>query len=373
LNFHAFLYGVVGRRPELERGMAGQDPALFQRMLGEIGAYARLCDQAGYAGIGLPEHHLQIEGFEACQEPGLLGLYMGMQTSRLRLDQFGYVLPTHNPLRVAEHAATLDHLLGGRLNVAFVRGYQSRWFQNFAAVPGVKAVGPWNQRSAEDRLNREVFEECVDIILTAWRSETFAYRGKFWQYPAEAQLPQEHPVHVAYGRGVDPDGRVREVGIAPRPLQAAIPLYGGFTASLATVLYWARVGGKPIIMSDDMEFCALCWTAYRDEAERHGRSVPPGEEAAWGGYLVLADSAAEARAWAGDCRWYWETWCVPYGRSMPPLLVGDADDISRRIEAVLRHVRSNEMFFLFGQGILERDRCLRTLELFAEKVMPRFR
>jgi len=35
---------------------------------------------------------------------------------RLRIDQFGYVLPTHNPVRVAEHAATLDHLLGGRLN-----------------------------------------------------------------------------------------------------------------------------------------------------------------------------------------------------------------------------------------------------------------
>lgn len=32
----------------------------------------------------------------------------------LRLEQFGYVLPTHNPLRVAEHAATIDHLLGGR-------------------------------------------------------------------------------------------------------------------------------------------------------------------------------------------------------------------------------------------------------------------
>jgi alkanesulfonate monooxygenase SsuD/methylene tetrahydromethanopterin reductase-like flavin-dependent oxidoreductase (luciferase family) len=105
--------------------MAGKDPVLFQRMLEEIGAYARFCDQAGYAGIGVPEHHLQIEGFEAAQDPGLLALYMGMQTTRLRVNQFGYVLPTHNPLRVAEHAATLDHLLRGRLNVAFVRGYQS--------------------------------------------------------------------------------------------------------------------------------------------------------------------------------------------------------------------------------------------------------
>jgi hypothetical protein len=54
------------------------------------------------------------------------------------------------------------------------------------------------------------------------------------------------------------------------------------------------------------------------------------------------------------------------------LLIGDADAVSRRIEDVSRHVKSNEMFLLFGQGILDRDRCLRTLELFAEKVMPRF-
>src|SRR5262249_25486575 len=153
------------------------DPLLFQRMLGEVREYARLCDDAGYAGIGVPEHHLQIEGFEAAQEPGLLALAMGLPTTRLRIDQFGYVLPTHNPLRVAEHAAGLDHLLRGRLNVAFVRGYQARWFENLATAPDVRAVGPWNERSAEDGRNRELFEECVDVILTAWRRDTFAHAG----------------------------------------------------------------------------------------------------------------------------------------------------------------------------------------------------
>ena len=372
MKVHAFLYGVVGRRHELERGMAGKDPRLFQRMLDELRAYARLCDDAGYAGIGLPEHHLQIEGFEAAQEPGLLALAMGLPTTRLRLDQFGYVLPTHHPLRVAEHAATLDHLLRGRLNVAFVRGYQARWFDNFAVRPDVRAVGAWNERTEEDHQNRELFEECVEVILRAWRHDTFAHTGRHWTFPAASRLPHDHPVYTAYGQGVAPDGTVREIGIAPRPLQQPIPLYGGFTSSLRTVLYWARVGGKPIVMSDNMDFCELAWEAYRDEAERHGHRVPVGEEAAWGGYLVLADSRAEAEVWAEDCLWYWNTWCVPFGRAVPPLLVGDADTICRKLEQVSRHVTSNEVFLHFGQGILDRDRCLRTLELFAERVMPRF-
>ena len=60
-------------------------------------------------------------------------------------------------------------------------------------------------------------------------------------------------------------------------------------------------------------------------------------------------------------------------RAVPPLLIGDADTICRKLDDVGRHVTSNEIFLHFGQGILDRDRCLRTLELFAERVMPRFR
>ena len=372
MDFHAFMYVTIGRRHELEQGMAGKNPVLYQRMLDEIGAYARLCDEAGYAGIGIPEHHLQVEGFELGQDPGLMALYLGMQTKRLRINQFGYVLPTHNPLRVAEHAATLDHMLGGRLNIAFVRGYQARWFQNYAAVPGVKATGPWNRDTPEDVMNREVFEECVDIILTAWEHDTFAYQGKYWTYPIESNHPHDHPVYHRYGQGVDPDGTIRAVGIAPKPLQQPIPLYSGFTHSLRTSLYWARKGGKPVVLSDHYDFCKLLWSKYREEAERHGRTVPKGEEAAWGGYLVLADTKAEAEAWAEDCLWFWDTWSTPYGQGRPALLIGDPDTVSRRIEEATTHVPFNEAYFLFGQGVLERHKCLKTLELFAEKVMPRF-
>ena len=102
MDFHAFMYVTIGRRHELERGMAGKDPVLYQRMLDEIADYARTCDQTGWSGIGIPEHHLQIEGFELGQDPGLMAMFLGKHAPRLRIDQFGYVLPTHNPLRVAE-------------------------------------------------------------------------------------------------------------------------------------------------------------------------------------------------------------------------------------------------------------------------------
>jgi len=114
-------------------------------MLGEIAEYARTCDAAGWSGIGIPEHHLQVEGFEPGQDPGLMAMFLGRHAPRLRIDQFGYVLPTHNPLRVAEHAAALDHLLGGRLNVAFVRGYQARWFTVTRMIENAARHVPFNE------------------------------------------------------------------------------------------------------------------------------------------------------------------------------------------------------------------------------------
>ena len=59
------VIGVMGgRKAELEGGLAGRNPKLYQRMLDEIAEYARVADDAGFFGFGHPEHHLQIEGFE---------------------------------------------------------------------------------------------------------------------------------------------------------------------------------------------------------------------------------------------------------------------------------------------------------------------
>tara|TARA_S200000501_G_C20431997_1_gene572691 strand:- start:346 stop:558 length:213 start_codon:yes stop_codon:yes gene_type:complete len=69
MDFNLFMYCTIGRRAELEAGMAGHEPELYQRMLSEIAEYARYADEAGYGGFGHPEHHLQIEGFEIANDP----------------------------------------------------------------------------------------------------------------------------------------------------------------------------------------------------------------------------------------------------------------------------------------------------------------
>lgn len=374
MKFHLFIYGTVGRRHEIEQGMAGQRDDLYQRMLDEIAEYVRFADEAGYAGFGHPEHHLQIEGFELGNEPGLMSMFIGANSRRLQVDVVGWVAPTHNPVRTAESIATLDHMLKGRLGVGLVRGYQARWLHTYRVQPQIVAVGDWNRRTEEDALNRDYFREFVEIVLLAWQKETFSYKGNFWTIPPDDFVnPHYHPAYVKYGRGVTEDMRVLEVGIAPRPYQKPHPpLYGGFTHSLRTALFWAKYGGKPIVLASDLDFCRTLWSAYREEAERHGRQVKPGEEAAWGGILVVAEDKATAEEWAEDMRWLWREWSLPFGQDWPEMLIGDPDTVTRRLEEASQAVPFNECFFIIGQGVMERYRVLKTLELFAEKVMPRF-
>ena len=105
---------------------------------------------------------------------------------------------------MAEHAATLDHMLGGRLNVAFVRGYQARWFE-YVAVPGVEATGPWNRKMTEDDVNRELFEECVDIIKTPGATTPLAIR-EILVFPVEGRKIPMTIRSMDIWTGIDPDG-----------------------------------------------------------------------------------------------------------------------------------------------------------------------
>jgi alkanesulfonate monooxygenase SsuD/methylene tetrahydromethanopterin reductase-like flavin-dependent oxidoreductase (luciferase family) len=368
------MYCTVGRRAELEAGMAGRRPELYQRMLDEIAEYVRFADDAGYFGFGHPEHHLQIEGFEISNDPRLMGMWLGRHSKRLRVITCGFVSTTHNPLRVAEDIATMDHMLGGRFGVGLVRGYQARWVENFKIREDLNAVGPWNRNGPADNANREYFGEFVDIVIKALTSETFSHRGKYWNFPPKDFVnPHEHGVYTTYGRGVRKDMRIEEIGIAPRPLQTPHPpLYGGFANSMRTALFWAKYGGKPIVLTDNLDFYGQLCDAYTDEAARHGRTVKHGEQAAWGGVFICAPTDEQAQEWLKDMMWFWHAWALPFGQGVPELLVGSPDTIARRLDEVLKRLPQEEVVLLIPQGIHDRDRILTSLDLMATKVMPKF-
>lgn len=374
VKFHLIQPGMIGRKHEIEKGMAGQNKELYQRYLAEVKQYIKLADELGYASYGHNEHHLQIEGFEITNHPGMFSLFVGLHSKRMKVSTLGYVLPTHNPVRAAEEIATLDHMLQGRLNIGFTRGYQNRWVDSYAAVPGVRATTPdlAKNRDDVDTMNREIFEECVQIVKKAWTSETFSYKGKYWQFPPEGSEAR-HPAYEAYGKGTDADGIVREIGIAPKCFQDPHPkIYGAFAHSMRTIDMWAREGGKPIVMANQMDFCEKLWSRYAETAEQAGRHVPKEDVAAWGGVLMLTGNPEKAAAIKAEHDWYWETFFLPFGQGYANVMMGDADEISRQIEAAHDKLGFNEMWIQFGQGHLDVEENTEELYKFATEVAPRF-
>src|SRR5260370_17815563 len=107
MRFSLFMYCTVGRRAELEAGMAGRRPELYQRMLDEIAEYVRFADDAGYFGFGHPEHHLQIEGFEISNDPKLMSMWLGNQSRRLRGIPCGLLSAPPDPLPLARRTPPL--------------------------------------------------------------------------------------------------------------------------------------------------------------------------------------------------------------------------------------------------------------------------
>src|ERR1700731_5091816 len=94
--------------------------------------------------------------------------WLGARTRTLRLGTAVIVLPWHNPVLLAEQAATLDLLSGGRLDFGVGKGYRYNEFAGFA-MPMEEADGR--------------FDESMEVITKAFTlDQPWSHKGKYWQY-----------------------------------------------------------------------------------------------------------------------------------------------------------------------------------------------
>src|SRR5262249_24840042 len=135
----------------------------------------------GYHSTFLVEHH--FTGWNQVSATLTLLTWPAARTTTLRLGTAVLVLPWHNPVLIAEQAATIDLLSGGRLDFGVGKGYRHNEFVGFAISP----------QEADGR-----FEESLNVILKAWTAqERFSHQGKYWKFddiivePPTAQKP--HP------------------------------------------------------------------------------------------------------------------------------------------------------------------------------------
>lgn len=151
--------------------------------------YVDTCVEAealGFDSSFVVEHHFSDIG-QVSASLDLLA-WVAARTTTMRLGTAVIVLPWHDPVLLAERAATLDLMSGGRLEFGVGKGYRHSEFAGFCM--------PYQH--AEGR-----FEEALQVIIRAWTSDVrFSHSGRFWQYedvivePPPAQQPHP-PIWIA--------------------------------------------------------------------------------------------------------------------------------------------------------------------------------
>jgi alkanesulfonate monooxygenase SsuD/methylene tetrahydromethanopterin reductase-like flavin-dependent oxidoreductase (luciferase family) len=140
--------------------------------LAECVALARAAEAAGLGWIGVAE---RFDARGGVPDALTLCAAFAAVTTRARIATAALPLPLHHPLRVAEHAATIDSLSGGRLELGVGLGAAETPFGGFGLDEGERA---------------ERFSESIEILRAAWGSGLVTFRGKHFACENVAVFPK---------------------------------------------------------------------------------------------------------------------------------------------------------------------------------------
>jgi alkanesulfonate monooxygenase SsuD/methylene tetrahydromethanopterin reductase-like flavin-dependent oxidoreductase (luciferase family) len=201
---------------------------------GDFVDYVIGAEKLGYASVFLVEHH--FTGYAQVSASLTLLSYLAARTRTIRLGTAVVVLPWHNPVLVAEEAATLDLLSGGRLDFGVGKGYRDYEFSGFC-VPMEEAT--------------ERFDEAIEVIRKAWTTAgRFSHHGKRWNFD--------------------------NVVVEPAPVQHPHPPFWLGAGSTESIRRAAREGYNLLldqIGSTDLTIERVA--VFREECAKHGRAYQP--------------------------------------------------------------------------------------------------
>ena len=179
-NFDLFPYRGLTAFPGWPFPNSLFDPGIGAADYAEHLEEAVLCEELGFDGVILNEHHCSAYGL--MPSPNLIAATLAARTARMKIGILGVALPLRgHPVRVAEEYAMLDCLSRGRFIAGIVRGIPNEYFA-------------YNVSPAESRAR---FEEAHDVLVKAWTEEWMTFDGKFYKYKNYTLWPkpvqQPHP------------------------------------------------------------------------------------------------------------------------------------------------------------------------------------
>ena len=251
---------------------------------------ARLAETVGFDSAWVSEHHGAGDGYLPSLLPMLAAI--AEATEHIRLGTGVILTPFHDPLRLAEDAAAIDLISGGRLILGLGLGWREEEFRMFGQ--------PFAERALRTT-------ETIEVLRRAWTGERFSFEGSTCAYDQVQVTPAPErqgggTIPILLGGHVEPairragavaDGwiRSRSSDIATIKRELSIMETGARDAGrdasqLAFVLLRSAFvwdDGDPwSIVRDGLEHAAMVYDGWDlgGDTPGHGFELPPLDDAA---------------------------------------------------------------------------------------------
>lgn len=309
----------------------------------------QLVDQMGVETIWFPEHHFTNT---LCSPAPLLSVVDMAHRVRARLGTAVIITPYYHPLIMAEQVALADQLTRGRLDIGFGRG---GFKYEYSRLGTQEAEAAGRQ------------QEALEIILGVWGQPDYSYQGKYFQFEPVTVVPScyQKPCPPAWIAARTPDSMrfAAEFGLgvmmtAQREpitrLQGQVRLFDAICEDLDVPRPPLRLQREVLVTTSKaqtLQAADYIWKNHIAQWHLHQDSAP----------TINADT--ELRP-------------LPTGYYISPedliarSIIGDPETCVERIRQY--EALGADGFVLYTDVGQPQADIMRSLELFAERVLPHF-
>ena len=320
-------------------GKAEPLPRLYRDFLAD----AELAEELGFSHVWISEHHSAEDNWNS--SPLTILAATAARTESIRIGTYVLLLSLHNPLKIAEEAATVDILSNGRLDLAIGAGPMQPECDMF----GIEKKETFGRTY-----------EALDFMQRCFTEEgPFDYDGKYYRYRNVAMRP----------RGVQtPHPPIWMAAMGPQSIALAAKRGYNLASALHTPL----------------------WHTYAGQLEEHGHRRA--DKQVTSGPVVVHIADTRDQAW-DECEKQVH-WGVEFyrrrGMDMPlppaeqlrhtpnagiyavPFVIGTPDEVMVKLSRY-KNEPMDQIGLQFRAPGMETKHVHRSMRTFAREVMPEIR
>ena len=307
-------------------------------------------DQHGFYCYHLAEHH--VTPLSVSPSPALFLSAACQRTKNIRLGPLVYLLPFYNPLRLLQEICMLDHLSNGRLELGVGRGVSPIEAAHF----GLDPEKLW-----------DMFNEALNVLLTGFTQEILNVEGTYYNY--------------------------NDIRMWIHPYQKPYPPLWYASNNIETVPWIAQHGfntshvfASSANTKPHFDLYKQVWGQHKDDVSRiNGHVKEPMLGITRHVFVAPTDAQAilEARkaygAWFHNINYLWSKGgydMLEFLRDFDELLAqevviaGSPATVREQVRRTVDETGVNYFCSIFAWGDLTHQQVMRSMDLFAQGVMP---